>query len=333
MKIAFFSAHSFEKKIFDPLLESDEFASHEITYFDARLTEETLPLAKGFAVVSIFVSDQINEKMVKDLSSHGLKLLALRSAGFNHVDVEACKKYDVTVVRVPAYSPNAVAEHAVCLLLALNRKIHRSYQRVKELNFSLDGLVGFDIHGKNIGVIGTGSIGMIFARILSGFGVKLRAFDPNPSDEFLTLPGAEYVTLEDLVSSSDILSLHCPLTPSTFHLIGSKEIEMMKDGVHIINTGRGGLIDTKALIKGLKSGKIGGAGLDVYEEEEGVFFYDLSEGGLEDDVLARLITFPNVLITAHQAFLTKEALTNIAGTTLGSISAFERNEELKNKIN
>jgi D-lactate dehydrogenase len=328
MKIAFFSAHGFEKKTFDALIEHGGFSSHEITYFDARLTEETLPLAKGYPVVSIFVSDRVDEKMIGELSSHGLRMLALRSAGFNHVDIEACKKHGVTAVRVPAYSPHAVAEHAVCLLLALNRKIHRSYQRVKELNFSLDGLVGFDIHGKNVGIIGTGEIGTVFARIMAGFGVTLRAFDPQENEDFLTIPGASYVSLDELVSASDIISLHCPLTPETFHLIDEKQILAMKEGVYLINTGRGGLIDTRALIKALKSGKIGGAGLDVYEEEEGVFFYDLSEGILEDDVLARLLTFPNVLITAHQAFLTREALGNIASTTLGSISAFEKSETL-----
>jgi D-lactate dehydrogenase len=332
MNIGFFSAHGFERKIFDSLLQNDPFSSISLTYFDVRLTEDTLPLARGFPILSVFVSDRLSREVIEDLSQHGLKLLALRSAGFNHVDLEACKEYGVSVARVPAYSPYAVAEHAVCLVLSLNRKIHRAYQRVKELNFSLDGLVGFDMHGKNAGIIGTGEIGMTFASIMSGFGMKILAYDPKPDAGLETLPDASYVSFEELISKSDIISLHCPLTPDTFHLLSQNEIARMKEGVFILNTGRGGLIDTKALIDGLKSGRIGAAGLDVYEEEEGVFFYDHSEGILKDDVLARLLTFPNVLVTAHQAFLTKEALHNIASTTLESILKFNQGKEPENLV-
>jgi D-lactate dehydrogenase len=332
MNIGFFSAHGFERKIFDTLLQRDSFSSLSLTYFDVRLTEDTLPLARGFSVLSVFVSDRLSREVIGDLSQHGLKLLALRSAGFNHVDLEACREFGVSVVRVPAYSPYAVAEHAVCLVLSLNRKIHRAYQRVKELNFSLDGLVGFDMHGKNVGIIGTGEIGMTFARIMAGFGMKILAYDPKPDPDLEKNTDASYVSFDELITHSDIISLHCPLTPDTLHLLSQKEIECMKEGVFIINTGRGGLIDTKALIDGLKSGRIGAAGLDVYEEEEGVFFFDHSEGILKDDVLARLLTFPNVLVTAHQAFLTKEALNNIASTTLENILKFRQSEKLENLV-
>jgi D-lactate dehydrogenase len=321
MKIAFFSAKGFERKVFDQVVSSGHF-DFGINYFDVRLNRESAALARGSAVVCVFVSDQLEGDVIRDLALHGLKLLALRSAGFNHVDVDVCRECKVTVVRVPAYSPYAVAEHTLCLLLALNRKIHRAYQRVRELNFSLDGLVGFDVHGKTVGVIGTGKIGRLFARSVTGLGAKVVAFDPAPHADLLAMEGARYASLEELLKQSDIISLHCPLTSATTHVIDHDQIEIMKKGVLILNTSRGGLINTAALIEGLKSGQVGAAGLDVYEEEEGIFFSDLSQGVLQDDVLARLLSFPNVLITAHQGFLTQEALQNIATTTIGNIKNF-----------
>jgi D-lactate dehydrogenase len=255
-----------------------------------------------------------------------VRLLVLRSAGFNHVDLAACRRLGIAVARVPAYSPYAVAEHAVCLLLTLNRHVHRAWQRVRELNFSLDGLTGFDVHDRTVGVIGTGRIGTVFARIMTGFGARVLAYDPQPAAEIQTMPAVQLTDLEQLIEQSDIISLHCPLTEQSRHMINADRLSRMKPGVMLLNTSRGGLIDTKALIQALKSGRIGAAGLDVYEEEEGIFFSDLSESGLQDDVLARLLTFPNVLITSHQAFLTREALQNIAERTLQSLLEFRNGE-------
>jgi D-lactate dehydrogenase len=268
------------------------------------------------------VSDDISAPVVEKLHSLGTRMIALRSAGFNHVNLDLCRHHGIRVARVPAYSPHAVAEHAVCLLLALNRKVHRAYQRVKELNFSLEGLVGYDVHGKTVGVIGTGKIGTVFVQILRGFGASVLACDPYPTQELTAESGFEYVTFEELIRRSDIISLHCPLTADTRHLINAEVLEQARDGVIILNTSRGALIDSKALIHALKAGKVGAAGLDVYEEEEGVFFSDLSQTGISDDVLARLLTFPNVLITSHQAFLTHEALNNIAERTVLSCYQF-----------
>jgi D-lactate dehydrogenase len=279
-------------------------------------------LAEGHEAVCAFVCDDLSGPVVERLHTHGVRLLVLRSAGFNHVDLERCRELGIQVARVPAYSPYAVAEHTTCLLLALNRKVHRAYQRVKELNFSLAGLVGFDIHGKVVGVIGTGKIGTAFIRIMVGFGARILAFDPFPSEEVRAIEGVQYVGLDELVQRSDIISLHCPLTPDTKHIINKERILQMRDGVILLNTSRGALIDTQALIQALKAGKIGGAGLDVYEEEDGIFFSDLSEAGIDDDVLARVLTFPNVLVTAHQAFLTREALHNIAERTLRSVGEY-----------
>lgn len=322
MKVALFSAKSFDQLVFSEMSVRPDLAGFEISYFESSLGIHTAILAKDYPIVCPFVCDDLSAPVVEELYRHGVRLLALRSAGFNHVDVEACRKMGMRVTRVPAYSPHAVAEHAACLLLALNRKIHRAYQRVKELNFSLDGLVGFDIHGKTVGVIGTGKIGAVFASIMSGFGAHVLAFDPHPSAQVRALHGVRYVTLDELTEQADIISLHCPLTVDTHHIIDSQRLARMRNGVIIINTSRGGLVDSQALINALKSGTIGGAGLDVYEEEEGIFFSDLSASVLHDDTLARLLTFPNVLITAHQAFLTREALRNIAETTLRSMHQF-----------
>jgi D-lactate dehydrogenase len=322
MQIAFFSAQPYERAIFNELLKEPQYEELEITYFESRLCLDTAVLAKGNPVVCAFVCDDLAAPVVDRLHTHDVRLLALRSAGFNHVDIKRCQQLGIQVTRVPAYSPHAVAEHTAGLLLSLNRKIHRAYQRVKELDFSLAGLVGFDIHGKTVGVVGTGKIGASFVRIMRGFGAHVLAFDPFPSDEIRAMHGVTYVELSELIQRSGIISLHCPLTPDTKHMINAQRIAQMRDGVMILNTSRGALIDTRALIHGLKLGKVGAAGLDVYEEEEGIFFSDLSESGIKDDVLARLITFPNVLITAHQAFLTREALRNIAERTLLSVKQF-----------
>lgn len=319
MKIAFFDTHRFEKETF---LKANEKFNFDIEFLEVRLNYKTASLAKGANVICSFVNDKIDEECIKALKDAGIRLIALRSAGFNHVDLISAQKHQLVVARVPGYSPYAVAEFAIGLLLTLNRKIHRSYSRVRELNFSLDGLVGFDLHGKTVGVIGTGKIGKIFALIMASFGCRVLVNDLEKDGELEKNHSVTYVDCPSLCQQSDIISLHVPLTPKTHHIINKEMITMMKHGVYIINTGRGALIDAKALIEGLKSEKIGGAALDVYEEEENVFFQDLSDKILQDDTLARLLTFPNVLITSHQAFLTAEALHNISTTTLESIEEF-----------
>lgn len=299
---------------------------HELVFLEPRLTFETVSLADGFAAVCPFVNDELDRSVLERLADGGTRLLTLRSAGHSHVDALTAVQLGMTVTHVPAYSPHAVAEHTVGLILALDRKLHRAYARVREGNFSLDGLLGFDLHGRTVGIVGTGVIGRAFARIMSGFGCRLLAFDPVPSDECVAI-GVEYTDLHDLLGRSDMISLHCPLTPATHHLIDAKAIDSMKTGAMLINTSRGGLIDTAAVIEGLKTARIGALGLDVYEEEAGVFFEDLSWQVIQDDVLMRLLTFPNVLVTAHQAFFTREALANIAETALANATAFERGED------
>lgn len=328
MKLAVFDTHSFEKEC---LLRLNAAYGHELTFFESRLTPETAPLAKGFAGVCAFANDKLNAATLELLEREGVRLIALRSAGFNHVDLAAAKRLGLAVVRVPRYSPYSVAEHAVCLMLALNRKIHRAASRVRELNFSLDGLVGFDLHGKTVGIIGTGQIGTVLAKILKGFGCEVLGYDVRPSEEARQL-GVRYVSLNEIFEKSRILSLHVPLVPETRHLIDDSALSRMQPGVILINTGRGALIDAKALVSHLKKGTIGGAGLDVYEEEENIFFKDLSGQVLQDDTLARLLTFPNVLITSHQGFLTQEALDNIAGTTLQNARDFEQGKPLVNQV-
>jgi D-lactate dehydrogenase len=313
VKVAFFDTHRFERAFYVTLPNQ----KISLQFFEHRLTRETALAARGYECVCIFVNDRADAPVLELLAQGGTRLIACRSAGFNHVDLEAAERLGLRVVRVPEYSPYAVAEHAVALILTLNRKTHRAYNRVREGNFSLDGLVGFDLHGKTVGLIGTGRIGRVLCRILQGFGCNVLACDLNPDAS----TGATYLALEELLKRSDIVSLHVPLTPQTRHLIDSTAIQSMKPGAMLINTSRGALVDTRALISGLKSGHIGSAGLDVYEEEEGVFFEDLSGSVLQDDDLARLLTFPNVLLTSHQAFLTQEALTNIAKTTLENIEA------------
>jgi D-lactate dehydrogenase len=299
--------------------------SHEIVYLEPRLTIETAPLASGCEGVCAFVNDDLGSAVLEELAARGVRLIALRSAGFNHVDLATARRLGLSVVRVPGYSPHAVAEHAVGLILALNRKIHRAYSRVRENNFALNGLLGFDLHGRMVGVVGTGQIGTEFAKIMLGFGCRVVATDPYPDDTCRAL-GVEYVGLHELLERSEIVALHCPLTPETYHVIDAAAVERMRDGVMLINTSRGALVDTAAVIDGLKTGRIGYLGLDVYEEEADLFFEDLSDRVVHDDVFSRLLTFPNVLITGHQAFFTIEAVTNIAETTIANIAAFERGE-------
>jgi D-lactate dehydrogenase len=320
MRIAVFSTKRYDRQALDA---ANEQHGHGITYFEARLTPETAALAAGFEAVCPFVNDQLSADVIERLAADGLRLLALRSAGFNHVDLAAAARLGVTVTRVPAYSPHAVAELAVGLVLTLNRKLHRAYNRVREGNFALDGLLGFDLHGRTVGVLGTGRIGAVFCHIMIGFGCRVLASDPYPSDE-LQRAGVSYTETGEVFSEADIIALHMPLMPDTHHIINDAAVQRMKQGVMLINTSRGGLVDTRAVIDGLKSGRIGALGLDVYEEEADLFFEDLSDTVIQDDVFARLLTFPNVLITGHQGFFTGEALQNIAETTLTSVTAFER---------
>lgn len=329
MKIAMFDSHGFERSFFD---KANEYYKHSIHYLDPRLNEVTAPLASGADCVCAFVNDKINRKTIFTLKDLGIRLIALRSAGFNHVDLAAAAEAAVKIVRVPEYSPYAIAEHATALILALNRKIIRANSRIKEGNFSLNGLVGFDLHGKTVGIIGTGKIGKVMCQIMNGFGCRVIAYDIAPNQELINKQICEYTTIDNIFSSSDIISLHLPLTPESRHLIDKKAIDKMKTGIMIINTGRGALIDSKALIDGLKLGKIGYAGLDVYEEEEGIFFEDLSNQVIQDDTLARLLTFPNVILTSHQAFLTNEALHAIAETTLKNIFDFDQGHKLDNEV-
>lgn len=313
------------------LTAANERAGHELTFLEPRLTLETVSLAGGFEAVCPFVNDQLDRPVLERLAEGGTRLLTLRSAGYNHVDVPAAAELGLRVAHVPAYSPYAVAEHAVGMILALNRKLHRAYARVREGNFALEGLLGFDLHGRTVGVIGTGAIGRAFARIMRGFGCHVVAFDPMPNAELAAL-GVEYTDLHDLLGRSEVISLHCPLTPATHHLIDAKAIDAMRPGAMLVNTSRGGLIDTAAAIEGLKSERIGALGLDVYEEEEGIFFEDLSFRVIKDDVLMRLLTFPNVLVTAHQGFFTRDALEQIAETTLANATAFERGEPVPHAV-
>lgn len=280
----------------------------------------------------IFVNDQLDEKTLKTLSHQGTNLIALRSAGFNNVDLKTAHELGMTIVRVPAYSPHAVAEYAIGLILTLNRQIHRGYNRVREDNFSLDGLLGFDLHNLRVGIIGTGKIGVIVAQILKGFGCQLLAYDLHPDPECEAL-GVKYTELAELYASSDIITLHCPLSRETHHLINAQALAQMKPGVMLINTSRGALIDTKAVIRALKSRQIGYLGLDVYEQESDLFFEDLSDAVIQDDVFQRLLTFPNVLITGHQAFFTENALRNIAETTLSNLTAIEQGQPCPNQVN
>ena len=328
MRVAFFNTHTFDREFFD---EANTDGRHELHYIEARLTSATSMLAQGYTAVCAFVNDQLDAAVLNSLAAGGTRMIALRSAGFNHVNVKTARELGFTVARVPAYSPYAVAEHTVALILTLNRKIHRAYARVREGNFALDGLLGFDLHGRTVGIVGTGKIGTIVARVLHGFGCQLVAFDMAPNDECRAL-GASYVALEELWHCSDIVTLHTPLTQQTRHMVDAAAIARMKRGVMIVNTGRGALVDTAALIEGLKTGHIGYLGLDVYEEEEALFFQDLSSHVIRDDVFARLLTFPNVVVTAHQAFFTREALRAISETTLENFTAFDEGRRSGNEL-
>jgi D-lactate dehydrogenase len=327
MKVAVFGAKNYDREF----LSAANAARHEIHFFEPHLNEETVGLAVEFKAVCVFVNDRVNAAVIAKLASLGVQLIALRCAGYNNVDLSAAKKHGIAVVRVPAYSPYAVAEHAIALMLALNRNVHRAYNRVREGNFALDGLLGYDMHGKTVGVIGTGQIGTVVAQILTGLGCPTLAFDPFPNATCRSL-GVGYVELDELFTQSDIITLHCPLTPENKYMINKAAIEKMKTGVMLINTSRGALLDTVAVIDALKSGKIGYLGLDVYEEEEQIFFEDRSGLIIPDDVFARLLTFPNVIITGHQAFFTREALENIAATTIDNIAKFESGQTLENQI-
>ncbi|WP_346840863.1 2-hydroxyacid dehydrogenase [Metapseudomonas otitidis] len=316
MRTILFSTQTYDRDSFQAC--SSDLDLH---FQPARLTLDTAALAQGHAVVCAFINDDLSAPVLECLAEGGTQLIALRSAGYNHVDLHAAQQLGLTVVRVPAYSPHAVAEHAVALVLALNRRLHRAYNRTREGDFSLHGLTGFDLVGKRVGVVGTGQIGEVFARIMAGFGCALLAYDPYPNPVVEAL-GGRYVPLDELLAESDIVSLHCPLNDGTRYLVNSHSLQRMKRGAMLINTGRGALVETPALIEALKSGQLGYLGLDVYEEEANLFFEDRSDLPLQDDVLARLLTFPNVIVTAHQAFLTREALAAIARTTLDNISAW-----------
>ncbi|MDX1944376.1 MAG: 2-hydroxyacid dehydrogenase [Pirellulaceae bacterium] len=317
MRVAVFSTKDYDREY---LTQAAEKAGHELVYFEPRLTAEMAVLAAGFPAICSFVNDPLDAEILAKLAAGGTRFVALRCAGFNQVDLEAAGRLGIRVARVPAYSPHAVAEFAIGMILALNRKYHKAYHRVREGNFAIDGLLGFDLHGRVAGVVGTGQIGAIVARLLSAFGCRVLLYDPieNPACRQI----GHYVPLDDLLAQSDILSLHCPLMPATKHLINERTIARLKRGVLLVNTSRGGLVDAQAVVAGLKSGQIGYLGLDVYEEEADLFFEDHSDDVIQDDVFMRLLTFPNVLITAHQAFFTENALTQIAAVTMENLSAF-----------
>ncbi len=328
MKIAFFDAKPYDVKSFERCAED---AGYTVKYFETKLSEDTVELAKGYDAVCVFVNDTVNAAVIDRLVSFGVGIVALRCAGFNNVDV----KYafgKIHVLRVPAYSPYAVAEHAMAMLLTSIRRIHKAYIRTKDFNFSLNQLTGFDLHGKTVGVIGTGKIGRVFIDICLGFGMNVLAYDKFPSEELAKSGKATYVELDTLFSESDIISLHCPLTEDTYHMLDASAFERCKRGVVIVNTSRGALVDAEALLGAIKSRRVGAACLDVYEEESDFFFEDYSGHIVEDDVLARLISMPNVIVTSHQAFLTEEALTNIAETTVENIRSMTEKGECQNEL-
>ncbi|MGF1489328.1 MAG: 2-hydroxyacid dehydrogenase [Prochloraceae cyanobacterium] len=329
MKVAVFSTKPYDRRFLEA---ANRDKTHELHFFEVQMNEDTAILASEYPAICVFVNDTLDRPTIEKLAAGGTKLIALRCAGFNNVDLKAAKDNQITVVRVPAYSPYAVTEYTIALILTLNRKIHRAYNRVREGNFAIDGFVGFDLHGKTVGIIGTGKIGFLVASaLMKGFGCKILAYDPYPNDDLAAM-GAKYVDLDQLASNSDIITLHCPLTPETHYIINEKLISEMKKGVMLVNTGRGKLIDTKAVIEGLKSKKIGYIALDVYEQEENFFFEDLSNEIIEDDILQRLITFPNAIVTSHQAFFTETALNNISETTLGNITDFEKGKDCPNQV-
>lgn len=329
MKLAVYSTKQYDKKYLENVNQEYGF---DLEFYDFLLTEKTAKTAHGCDGVCIFVNDDGSRPVLEELKKQGVKFIALRCAGFNNVDLDAARELEMPVVRVPAYSPEAVAEHAIGMMMCLNRRIHRAYQRTRDANFSLEGLTGFTMHGKTAGIIGTGKIGIATLRILKGFGLRLLAFDPYPSAAALEM-GVEYVDLPTLFSKADIISLHCPLTPENYHLLNQTAFEQMKDGVMVINTSRGGLIDSQAAIDALKNQKIGALGMDVYENERDLFFEDKSNDVIQDDVFRRLSACHNVLFTGHQAFLTAEALTSISETTLENLRQLENGEPCVNQVN
>lgn len=328
MRVAVFSSKPYD---LESLTRANEAYGHELQFFEAALTAQTCSLAEEADAVCVFVHDQVDAHLLRCLAGRGVKVVALRCAGFNNVDLAVAREVGIEVVRVPAYSPYAVAEHAVALMMTLNRHTHRAYNRVREGNFALNGLLGFDMHGKTVGIVGTGRIGTVLARIMSGFGCTVIAEDLYPNDECKAL-GVRYVDRDTLLAQSDIISLHCPLTPETRHMINIHSIPRMKRGVMLINSGRGALVDTAAIIAGLKNGHIGALGLDVYEQEESLFFEDHSNEIIQDDQLERLLTFHNVLVTSHQGFFTREALSAIAETTLGNLAQIEAGQACPNAL-
>ncbi|MGB0415593.1 MAG: 2-hydroxyacid dehydrogenase [Coraliomargarita sp.] len=328
MIVTMFSSKSYDERYFR---QANESGGHDLIFQEAKLTEQTASLAMGSRAVCAFVNDHLDRLVLEQLQAGGTEFIAMRCAGFNNIDLRAADELGLQVVRVPAYSPHAVAEHTIALLLTLNRRIHRAYNRVREGNFALNGLVGFDLHGLTVGIIGTGKIGTITAGLFKGFGCKIVCYDVFENDEMKAL-GATYLPLDALFAQSHIISLHCPLLESTHHIINEAAIAKMQRGVTILNTSRGALIDTTAVIKGLKSGQVGNLGIDVYEEEDNLFFEDQSGEVMQDDVFARLLTFPNVLITGHQAFFTDTALTQIARVTLDNISQLEQDGRCDNEV-
>jgi D-lactate dehydrogenase len=328
MKVAVFSAKPYDREYLNAANAAE---GHQLKYFDDPLDAETVALAAGHDAVCIFVNDCANAEVLEALTRGGTRLVALRCTGFNNVDLAAAERLGVKVVRVVDYSPNSVAEHAVAMLLAINRRIHRAYNRTRDSNFALDGLMGFDLYGKTVAVVGTGKIGRVFAKIMLGFGCTVLGYDKFPSPEFEAL-GARYAKPNEIGSSADIISLHCPLTPETYHIVNETSLARAKRGALLVNTSRGGLVDTEAVIEALKSGQLGGLALDVYEQEADVFFRDLSGTIIADDVLQRLVSFPNVIVTGHQAFFTQEAITTICQTTLRNLSEFEAGEPLTNEV-
>ena len=328
MKVAFFSTKPYDQQSFE---SANQGFGHELVFFEPRLSDRTTALAEGFPAVCVFINDDLGEATLRAIASKGTRLIALRCAGFNNVDLDVAKELGLMVVRVPAYSPYAVAEHAVGLILMLNRKLYRAYNRVRDDNFALNGLLGFDLHGKTVGVVGTGKIGQCFAQIMNGFGCNLLAYDVYQNPACLDM-GVQYVDLPDLLAQSDIISLHCPLLPATQYMMNRDSLQRLKPGTMLINTSRGALVNTQAVIEALKSGQVGYFGTDVYEEEENLFFEDLSGTVIQDDTFQLLQSFPNVVITAHQAFFTEEALGNIAQTTLSNISDVEAGKPCDNEI-
>lgn len=328
MKVAVFSTKSYDREFLDRFNQSGE---NSLTYFEAPLNKGTVNLTQGFEAVCVFVNDKIDRETIEKLSINSIRLVALRCAGFNNIDIQAAKENNIKVLRVPSYSPQAIAEHAVALILTLNRKTHKAYNRIRENNFSLEKLVGFNLYEKTVGIIGTGRTGAAFSKIMQGFGCRIIAKDIIESND-LKKSGVEYQTFENLLCNSDIISLHCPLTPNTQHLIDKNAFLKMKNGVMLINTSRGAVINTKDTINALKNGKLGYLGMDVYEQEENLFFNDLSESIIQDDEISRLMSFPNVLITAHQGFFTKEALEQIVTITLKNITDFENGVETGNEV-